>query len=261
MLEELFAGEMHPERVSAIHAYLVTNSALPGPRSNLELAYVFGDQVGDEAAESGDATWQLCKEMLAIPPEAAPVNTPREFLPVCGTIGIGALAAVLPERCKEALVLLRRAASDPRWRTREGVCMGLQRMLSVKPLQSLEALKEWVKAGNPFEMRAAAAAVAEPYLLRDDHFTLPALELQQAVLEQLGKLTERNSEGFRVLRKGLGYTLSVVVSAMPEEGFALMQSLASLPDRDIQWILRENLKKNRLVRKYPERVQAIKALL
>jgi hypothetical protein len=40
----------------------------------------------------------------------------------------------------------------------------------------------------------------------------------------------------------------VAVVALPEEGKALMEKWIGNPDKDIQWILRENLKKNRLAR-------------
>jgi len=50
----------------------------------------------------------------------------------------------------------------------------------------------------------------------------------------------------RALRQALGYTLSVVTAASPETGFHLMEELAALPDPDIIWIVRENMKKKRL---------------
>jgi len=49
-----------------------------------------------------------------------------------------------------------------------------------------------------------------------------------------------------VLRKALGYTLSVAIAATPEAGLALLVQLSASVDKDIQWIVRENLKKQRL---------------
>ena len=60
--------------------------------------------------------------------------------------------------------------------------------------------------------------------------------------------TERRSEGFLTLRKGLGYCWSVAVAALPEDGKPLMEKWAARRDEDVRWIMRENLKKNRLVR-------------
>jgi hypothetical protein len=55
----------------------------------------------------------------------------------------------------------------------------------------------------------------------------------------------------------LGYTLSVVVQAIPEAGFAWMARLVDTEDTDVLWIIHENLKTNRLVRHFPERVEAL----
>jgi len=59
-------------------------------------------------------------------------------------------------------------------------------------------------------------------------------------------ISDRKSESFRVLKKGLGYGLSVAMVACPEKGKELFEKLMRMPDRDINWILRENLKKKRL---------------
>src|SRR2546421_9103978 len=77
-----------------------------------------------------------------------------------------------------------------------------------------------------------------------------ALEIQRAVLRRLHQApaAERKREDFRALRKALGYTLSVVTAAAPEEGFALMRDGVAWGDADIVWVLRENLKKKRLAK-------------
>ena len=62
------------------------------------------------------------------------------------------------------------------------------------------------------------------------------------------------------MRQALGYTLSVVTAAVPEEGFALMRECATWHDTDIAWVLRENLKKKRLA-KFAEHTEALSRLL
>jgi hypothetical protein len=57
-----------------------------------------------------------------------------------------------------------------------------------------------------------------------------------------------DNEGFRVLRQALGYCWSVAVVAFPEKGKKMMERWFASEDRDVRWIMRENLKKNRLVR-------------
>jgi hypothetical protein len=72
--------------------------------------------------------------------------------------------------------------------------------------------------------------------------------------------TDRKREEFRVLRRTLGYTLSVITAAAPERGFALMRECASWNDSDVVWILRENLKKKRLA-KFAQDAEVVSKLL
>lgn len=241
--------------------YIVSNSALPGPRANLELAAAFGDAVADRAGEQAGRLWALCTGLAAISADEAPVNDPQEFLPFCGAVAVGALGSVTPKLFEQALTALRRSARDPRWRTREATCFGLQRLLAARGQESLRALEGWVADGHPLEMRAVAAGVAAPVILKDGEVAAAALQLHRAILDQVLQIQERNAEDFQVLRKGLGFTLSVVVQAAPEEGFEFLTQLAGLRDRDVLWIVKQNLKKNRLVKNFPEQVEALKRLL
>jgi hypothetical protein len=59
---------------------------------------------------------------------------------------------------------------------------------------------------------------------------------------------ERRSDEFRTLRQALGYCWSVVVVADPELGKSRFQRWASSADPDARWIVKENLKKTRLLR-------------
>ena len=94
-------------------AFLLAESRLPGPRANLELAF----------ATAGEGTDAQFLRLAALDPEQAPQNTPEEFLAFCGVLGLGYLAA----RGEGAnFSLLRQKASDPRWRVREAVALGLQ---------------------------------------------------------------------------------------------------------------------------------------
>jgi hypothetical protein len=241
--------------------YLVSNSNLPGPRANLELAAAFMDVVEGYSELESDRLWELCAQMAQVPVDAAPVNDPQEFIPFCGTVGIGAIGSVSPEFLDQALATLKRLANDPRWRMREAVRMGLQRAMSMREQAAWDGLGKWIPEGSLLEMRTAAAAVAEPALLKDRDNARLALEMHRDILERVLQSRERKSEDFRVLRKALGYTLSIVVHAHPQDGFEFMAQLAESRDLDVRWIVRENLKKNRLVKNYPEQVAAINKTL
>jgi len=57
------------------------------------------------------------------------------------------------------------------------------------------------------------------------------------------------------LRKGLGYCWSVAVVAAPGTGKKMMETWFSSDDKDIVWIMKENLRKKRLIRMDAEWVE------
>ena len=140
--------------------------------------------------------------------------------------------------------------------------MALQRMLPAAPQESIGFLLELATKGNCFQQRASIAAIAEPPLLQDQVLIDAALTIQSIVLGRFRELAkiDRKREDARVLRQALGYTLSVVTAATPEKGFALMRTCVTWDDPDINWILRENLKKKRLA-KYVEHTEKVSQLL
>jgi hypothetical protein len=241
--------------------YLVSNSNLPGPRGNLELAMAFVEAIEVYSPRELEKLWKLCLELSEIPAGEAPTNNPKEFLTFCGTCGIGAIASVSPMFFEKALVLLRKLADDPRWRTREAIAMGIQKLLTKQSQKTLTTLENWITDNEWLAMRAVAAGVAEPPILKDYETARGALELHKKIFCRILFSRERKSKTFKAMRKGLGYTLSVVVCATPKEGFALMQQLAGLQDADILWIIKQNLKKNRLIKNFPDDVSSITELL
>ena len=215
-------------------AYLMQESGLPGPRGNLELAQVVADE--------GDAP--LFERYLAYTADLAPTNSPYEFLAFCGVVGLGRLLA---EGQTSYLETLRQCASDRRWRMREGVAMALQRLGDANMDLLVQEMRSW-STGNLLEQRAAAAALCEPRLLRNPTHAHAALDILDKITSNVQQNKDRKNDEFLALRKGLGYCWSVAVVASPEDGKKLMEKWLADPDKDIRWIMRENLKKNRLVR-------------
>ncbi|MGE5123731.1 MAG: HEAT repeat domain-containing protein [Acidobacteriaceae bacterium] len=214
--------------------YLLRESGLPGPRGNIELAQA--------VANLGNYT--LFLRYLSYNAEIAPVNSPYEFLAFCGTLGLGKLLA---GGQGELLQPLRKLASDPRWRIREAVAMALQRLGEVNMPALISAMCHW-SLGTPLEQRAAAAALCEPRLLAEPAHVRQVLEILDAITASIASVADRRDKDFLALRKGLGYCWSVAVVALPVEGKALLEKWLVSKDRDIRWIMQENLKKTRLVR-------------
>jgi hypothetical protein len=242
---------------------LQKNSNLPGPRANLELMYSFARSVG--GMHLSDWQWDFIVEMASTTISKAPLNTPKEFIPVCGLAALGALYGQgLPRpRRRQALAALKKAASDHRWRVREAVAMGLQLLGEADPALLREIVSEWLPDSTLLEKRAIAAGLAHPPLLKDEEFAGFALESARTLAASVTRLDPkgRQDEGFKILRQGLGYSLSVFVHHSPAEGFPLMRKLAAVRDRDMAWIVRENLKKKRLSDSFPKEVEQVALIL
>ena len=215
-------------------SYLLKESGLPGPRGNIELAQV----VADEGHR------QLFQRYVAFTADKAPVNSPYEFLAFCGVVGLGRLLA---EGDDSLLEILRGHASDPRWRLREAVAMALQRLGDVDMECLITAMQNWAH-GSPLEQRAAAAALCEPRLLTKSDHARAVLLILNSITTSVEQAQDRENEDFKTLRKGLGYCWSVAVAALPQEGKPLMENWMIRTDKDIRWIMNENLKKARLAR-------------
>jgi len=215
-------------------SYLLKESGLPGPRGNLELAQAFAE-IGDE---------EKIKEYLSIKLEDAPGNSAKVFLTFCGVVGLGTL---INQGKKEYLPRLHGFASDPRWRIREAVAMALQRVGDADIDFLIQEMREW-SGGNFLEKRAMAAALCEPRLLASEKVANAVLEILNNITASIVDFRDTKDEAFEVLKKGLAYCWSVAVAACPEKGKKLMEKWVASKDKNIAWIMRENLKKNRLVR-------------
>ncbi|MFW9809966.1 MAG: hypothetical protein ACFFE6_11380 [Candidatus Thorarchaeota archaeon] len=242
--------------------YIIANSNLPGPRGNLELASAFEEIITNRTSgNSVEELWELCSSMSDISTLEAPVNDPKEFIAFCGTRGLGAVGASMPEYQERALFRLRTLAQDSRWRMREAVAMALQKLLSSCDIKIRKDLEDWIEQDDWLVIRGVMAGVAEPSLLMDTGFTEWALDAHTKVLDKIRASSDRESDEFRILRKALGYTLSVVVKATPSTGFRTLEEQIKIDDADIKWIVKENLKKKRLASNFPEEVDKLAKIL
>ena len=256
LLSRAFTGNRRP-----LEYYLREQSRLPGTRANLELVNSLSDLLAAVASEQPDQVWMLLNYLVQ-DEKTVVSNTPDEFVVLCGVVAFGACATVRQEWHTEVFEILKHFASSSSWRVREGVAIALQRLLPVNPQKTIEFLLELARKGNCFQQRASIAAIAEPSLLQTPAMIDAALEIQRLVVERVHALPAavRKREDVRALRQSLGYTLSVVAAAAPEKGFALMRDCAGWDDPDINWILRENLKKKRLA-KFVEHTEEVAKLL
>ena len=246
----------------ALESYLAERSNLPGPRGNLELAAAFADAVVADGADS--RLWALLVGWTEIGPADASTDDPRVMLPFTALQTLGALlpAADVARRVA-GIIVLKRAASDPRWRIREGVAMGFQRIAERDFDAVRRVFNDWLPKAGLLERRAIVAALAHPPILDEPSRAAYCLGLSERIVADLTSLptTERRSEEFRVLRQGLEYAISVFAAHDPVNGFGLLERLVRSDDADARRIAKANLGKARLAKRFPERVAALLALL
>ena len=225
---EQYRSELRALRDVDWAPYLRAHSGLPGPRANLELAFAAAEEASPERLD----------ELLA---------TDEEYLVLCGTIGLGRLMAAGAEGTGERL---RGYAKDARWRVREGVAMGLQRLGDADLPRLLSLVTTWAGDPDPLVQRAAVAGICEPRLLRRPDAAARAIGICERVTRELAARPsgERKNDAVRTLRQALGYCWSVAVAADPDTGLRRFETLAAYDDADVAWIARENAKKSRLAR-------------
>lgn len=257
LVERALTGNQRP-----LEFYLRDHSRLPGPRANLELADDVGLLLAIVISKYPEKVHELLNHFTHGDREMVISNTPSEFIMLCGIIAFGICAAIHPGWREETFDLLSHYACSSHWRIREGVSLAYQHLLAANSQETTAQLMSLATSGTYLQQRAAVAAIAEPPLLYEPDMQAAALQLQCLVLERIRDraTADRRSEDFRVLRRTLGYTLSVITAVTPEQGFALMRVCASWKDSDITWILRENLKKKRLA-KFVQDTEGVARLL
>lgn len=155
---------------------------------------------------------------------------------------------------------LRPYATDSRWRIREAVAIALQRVGDADIDKLLSKMEIW-KDGNWLEKRAVAAALAEPRLLKRPETAIQVLHIFDKITTDITNAADSKNEEFKVLQQSMGYCWSVAVAALPEEGKPTMEKWLTSPNPDVRWIMKENLKKKRLVKMDSQWVNACNSKL
>ena len=215
-------------------AYLLSKSGLPGPRSNLELLYV-------AAAECEES---LLRQWLGLSIEEAPENTPQVYLQCIAVVSLGRF--ILQNENETDKDALRRFANDSRWRIRECVAMALQTIGKSNPALLKTITQPWLD-GSLHELRAVAAAWAEPVLLKTEFTQTTALNFMDKITLRFQLDESDDKEARRILKKGLEYCWSVVAAANLSIGKPLFEKWF-FSDAVIQKIMLVNLTKNRLIK-------------
>lgn len=252
----------YPDRFMDIEDYLSTNSNLPGPRGNLTLAFKFAEYFEKESVSK--ELLDLLIRWINISKEEAPTNNPREFLPFCGILSLGAHFFYADDGIKDLIMdQFKISMNDKRWRIKEGAAMGFQKIAE----KDFDTIKKyfslWYDSSNFAEKRAFIAALAHPPILKDKEAQRFSLKISEDIIKDILFTSKeiRKSDEFTVLSKGLKYALSVFVAALPGEGFDLLKRFAQINDTELRNILKSNLSKSRLTKKYASEVGEVLSIL
>ncbi len=222
-----------------LERFLTANSNLPGPRSNLELAFAFSEVYSN---------LEILLEWINITEDTADVNNPKSFLAFCAAVCFGKI--YIKTRDQKLIDLLKQAANDGRWRMREAAAFAFQ-FIGENNFEDLKIIfSQWIQQSNNLEKRAILASLAHPKFLDEQNAEF-CFDISETVLNEMDM--ENN---FDALRKGLSYTISVFAAANPSLGFPFMERWIG-KNKVIDKIINENLKKNRLVKKNPAEVEMI----
>ena len=222
-----------------LERFIMKNSNLPGPRANLELAFALSEVYEDI---------EVLTKWTEVDAGQADVNDPRSFLPFCAAVSLGKMYT--KTKNDKIIRILKKLASDDRWRIREAAAFGFQKIGEDDFAELQRIFSEWIAKSNNREKRAILVSLAHPKIL-DRNTTLFCFEILENVFENMEK-----EDDFDILKKGLEFTISVYAAANPEVGFPFLEKWIGI-DKLIDAVIKSNLMKNRLMKNYPEKTEEL----
>jgi hypothetical protein len=225
--------------------YLKENSRLPGPRANLELLYQFIENATDTEIDN-------CMSIA----DSITLNSPSEFVLFCGVAALIKKTAILHGTVD---IDLTKYSNHESWRIRESVCFGFQWAKPyLTPDEMMENLSK-LKNGTALDKRAYFATLCDPILLNDYVRPSDVLADLLEITVECFNMSEKLDSDMTVLRKALGYCWSVAICADETLGKQTFDKLLNYSDsKHILWIVKENLKKNRLIKLDTDWVERLK---
>ena len=79
-------------------------------------------------------------------------------------------------------MVLKRLANDSRWRMREAICFAMQRLMQANSEAAMNDLEKWISSGTLIELRAVAATVADPPLLKTEWIAIRSLQFHKQII-------------------------------------------------------------------------------
>ena len=250
ILESRWISVLERGDPSELTLFLSENSNLPGPRANLTLAIKLG--------ELFTKSWARYSTFLR---RCIDSWGDDEYLRTCRNIVIGYIVAYHSEEDIWTLDLLYQDNLSNEWRPREAVTIGLTKALQQKETYMLQLLHRWNEDNDLMILRNTLVTLADPENLRRSPKIREALRLYTVkAMMDLKDEIRTSMPSYKMLKKSLGFTISVAAVEDPQ----MIRMFEAWVESDAkQWksVLKSNLNKNRLAKKYPELTARLKAKL
>ena len=249
-LQETWQTYLDNNNIASLTKYLSENSNLPGPRANLTLAY----KLAQLASESWPTYTDYLKRCIT------EWSKDDEYLRTCRNITLGYILASHSSEEHWITPLLYEDNYNSMWRPREAVTLGLEETLRKRPTYTLNLLEGW-NNGDLIVLRNTLMILASPPILSENVSVRESL--RQYTVEAMNRIkqdTDSKPKGHDILKKSLGFIISVAVVADPEI-LILIEKWVKSGEKTWRSILISNLKKKRLTRHYPEETSELLKLL
>ncbi|WP_270279787.1 hypothetical protein [Vagococcus bubulae] len=255
--EELYVQFLERNDFKGLENYLIENSNLPGRMVNLRLIATVANFF--ESNEELSKSWyRIFNSWFDIKIDG---NSPEIILVLTALESFGGIYQNFSR--KEQLLIekkLKDSLNDERWRVREIVTESYKR-IGLLSYGDLIKLFEDILSNDPtpLEVRGLLATVAHPNLLILEE----QLDFSQKILELFFhyylNFDEKtfSKEDKLILKKGLSFAPSVIVSKNPTVGFQYFDKLIKIDDKEINTIIKTNLKKKRLENVFPDEVEIL----
>lgn len=155
------------------------------------------------------------------------------------------LLHVQPKGCRKNSAIHTEVCIPQKLESKRSCCHWHTGAKGIMP-EIISILEKWSE-GNELEIRAVVAALCEPKLLKNKEDVRRILQILIKITLTFENVADKLTNEQTSLRKTLGYGWSVAIVACPDEGKIILETLSSNSNKHIQWIMKENLKKNRLL--------------
>lgn len=237
---------------------ILENSYLPGRMANLKMISSIAD-VFEETYSISELWYERLEDWLHLNVDG---NSPETELALTALDSLGGIYEKVPHN-KKVLIEenLLQSLNDQRWRIREVVTESYKRIGNASYTSLIRLFKPLLtEDATPLEIRGILATVAHPELLISKEQLIFSQEVMENAFNYYFNFDafKFTKEDKAILKKGLSFAPSVIISKNPQIGFSFFEKLLENNDtKDIKTIVKENLKKKRLENSYPDEVNKL----